>query len=89
MTAICNDPITLGLLQTMSFRTAKRPVTKALLQRLDFAAIIERADRQPLIARAQGVLEHELNEKPDDALEIVLDQLRGEFAAKTPGDEAA
>jgi hypothetical protein len=89
LTAICNDPITLGLLQAMSFHTAKRPVTKALLQRLDFAAIIQRADRQALIARAQDVLEHGLNAKPDETLDCVLGQLELEFAAKTSGGEAA
>ncbi len=54
LAAICNDPISLGLLASITVREAKRPITKALLQRLDFAAIIERADLRSLADRARA-----------------------------------
>ena len=38
LTALCNDPITLAFLRSASFKSAKRPITKALLQRIDLAA---------------------------------------------------
>ena len=45
LSALCNDPIALAFLGSASFPEAKRPITKALLQRLDLGAILERADR--------------------------------------------
>ncbi len=80
LTAICNDPIALGLISTMSFRQAKRPITKAVLQRLDLAAIIEHAQRDRLLARALAVLELELHEEPGESVESTVDRLRLEFA---------
>ena len=58
LAALCNDPITLGLINSISFRDAKRPITKQLLQRLDFTAVLERrqshevthAQREPCCA---------------------------------------
>ena len=41
LTALCNDPITIAFLRAASFQSAKRPVTKALLERIDFLAILE------------------------------------------------
>ena len=40
LTALCNDPITRGLIGSLIFRGAKRPITKKLLQRLDLSAVL-------------------------------------------------
>ncbi len=64
LSALCNDPIALELLAAVSFPDAKRPVTKALLQRLDLLAILARADRERLRDRALAAAE-ELDEEPD------------------------
>jgi hypothetical protein len=81
ITALCNDPITLALIRAASFREAKRPVTKALLQRLDLGAILKEADRDALLARARAVLVAELGivdaAVPSDAAL----ELEREFAA--------
>jgi hypothetical protein len=79
LTALCNDPITLGLIGSISFRDAKRPITKKLLQRLDFLAILERADRRSLLARAQAVFRDELATKPADAIADVVRGMEHEF----------
>ena len=60
MAALCNDPIALELIRSASFPDAKRPITKALLQRLDLRAILERTDRRRLQARAEALLTDEL-----------------------------
>ena len=79
LTALCNDPITLGLIGSISFRDAKRPITKKLLQRLDFLAILERADRQSLLARAQAALRDELATKPAEAIADVVTEMEHRF----------
>jgi hypothetical protein len=56
LAALCNDPIALGFLSAASFRGAKRPITKTLLQRLDLLAILKRTDRRALTARAIATL---------------------------------
>jgi hypothetical protein len=60
LSALCNDPIALGFLASASFPDAKRPITKALLQRLDLRAILERADRPRLRERASRSMAVEL-----------------------------
>jgi hypothetical protein len=60
LAALCNDPIALEFLRAASFPDAKRPITKALLQRVDFRAILERADRQRLRDRAAASMAGEL-----------------------------
>jgi hypothetical protein len=55
--AILDEDAARGLLGCLSFPGAKRPITKALLQRLDLAAIAERADRPALLARAGAIRE--------------------------------
>ncbi len=53
VSAVCNDPIALDLLAALSFADTKRPVTKALLRRLDLRAVAARADRERLRDRAR------------------------------------
>ncbi len=49
---LLNGPEALGLLRALAFPGAKRPVTKAALQRIDLHALLGRADRPGLLARA-------------------------------------
>jgi hypothetical protein len=42
LAALCNDPKTLELLRALTFRDAKRPITKGVLQRINLDAIAER-----------------------------------------------
>jgi hypothetical protein len=56
LAALLNDPEALGLVGALTFRDAKRPITKALLQRIDLSALAARVDRDALIARAEGEL---------------------------------
>jgi hypothetical protein len=79
VTAICNDPIAHGLLAAMRFRDAKRPITKAILERLDFGAILEHADRQSLLRRARDVLDNELAVPATECLEQVVQRMEREF----------
>jgi hypothetical protein len=65
LAALLNDPEALGLVDALIFRDAKRPITKALLQRIDLSALAARVDRDALIARA----------------EVDLDRLRDETAS--------
>jgi hypothetical protein len=60
LAALCNDPIALELIRSASFPDAKRPITKALLQRVDLRAILDRTDRRGLLARAAAILAGEL-----------------------------
>jgi hypothetical protein len=64
LAALCNDPIALGFLASASFPDAKRPITKALLQRLDLRAILGRADRPRLRERAARSMADELGIGP-------------------------
>lgn len=66
LTALCNAPITVEVLRSLSFADAKRPVTKGLLQRVDLSAILGRVDRAALAARAETVLREELGLDPAD-----------------------
>jgi hypothetical protein len=50
--AVANLPRANALLQALSFPGSKRPVTKALLQRLDLRALFTHAEQSPLLARA-------------------------------------
>ena len=53
LTALLNEPASLGLMESLIFGHAKRPVTKALLQRIDLQAVFDHADRPALLARAE------------------------------------
>lgn len=54
--ALLNDPVTLALIEALIFRAAKRPVTKALLARLDLAALSGHVDHESLVMRAEDEL---------------------------------
>jgi hypothetical protein len=58
--ALCNDPLVLGLMSAITFRDAKRPITKKLLQRIDLSAVCHQTDRRELVARATMLLRDEL-----------------------------
>jgi hypothetical protein len=66
LTALCNDPIALEIAHGLSFPDAKRPITKGLLQRIDLSAILDRADRAGLAARAKAALVEHLGMTPDE-----------------------
>jgi hypothetical protein len=53
-TAILEDEAAQGFLRSLTFRDAKRPITKAVLQRIDLGAIAARADRAALLLRASA-----------------------------------
>jgi hypothetical protein len=55
VSAILEDEATRNLLGCLTFRDAKRPITKTVLRRLDLAAIADRADRAVLLARADTI----------------------------------
>ena len=79
LVALCNDPITLGLLGSISFRDAKRPITKKRLQRIDFHAVLESTDRFALLAEAKKVLVDELGVSPREPLNPAVDRMAVEF----------
>jgi hypothetical protein len=54
VTAILEDEAAQGFLRSLTFRDAKRPITKAVLQRIDLGAIAARADRAALLMRASA-----------------------------------
>ena len=83
LAALCNDPITLGFLRSASFKSAKRPITKALLQRVDLAAILKRTDRRALIKRAGAIHQLELGIDPGKAISQEIDGLDQEFERMT------
>lgn len=64
LASLANDPAALGFLAASSFTDAKRPITKALLQRLDLTAILGRADRAGLFNRATSTIVDELQREP-------------------------
>jgi hypothetical protein len=66
LAAMFNHPTTLEVLRALSFGDAKRAVTKGQLQRLDLPAILDRADRGELSARAEAVLVEDLGLVPED-----------------------
>jgi hypothetical protein len=80
LAALCNDPITLGFLSSASFRDAKRPITKTLLQRIDLMAILKRADRQELAARAWAILSGELGAERSTRISEVIDRINQDFS---------
>jgi hypothetical protein len=80
LTALCNDPATLALIRSASFRDAKRPVTKALLQRIDLGAILDRIDRESLLARAAAIVEDDLGAARGEPLSQVAERLKRAFS---------
>ena len=53
LAALCNEPITLAFLRSAIFQSAKRPITKAVLQRIDFPAILAQTDLRALRVRGR------------------------------------
>jgi len=82
LAALCNDPITLGFIRSASFRDAKRPITKTLLQRVDFLAILERSDRRSLVARARAIMRDELGTQPAEEISDIIDRMDHEFSQR-------
>ena len=80
LAALCTDPITLEFLRTASFSSAKRPFTKALLQRVDLAAILTLSDRRSLTARARDIQRQELGDLgPSRAISKAIAGLEQQF----------
>jgi hypothetical protein len=79
LTALCNDPITLAFLRAASFKSAKRPLTKALLQRIDLEAILKRADRPGLQARACDIQERDLGARASEAIPKAIADLEQQW----------
>ena len=67
LTALCKHPVTLQVARSLSFPDAKRAITKGLLQRIDLSAILKRADRMELLARASTVFHEDLGFGPDES----------------------
>jgi hypothetical protein len=86
LAALCNDRITLGFIRCARFKDAKRPITKKLLQRIDFAAILARTDRRALLGRAESVLGDDLDDPHAQPTSEVLDRLEAEFANPRSSD---
>ena len=83
LAALCNDPMTLAFLRSASFKSAKRPITKALLQRIDLLAILRRSDRRALQARARDICKREIGIASGTAIPREIERLEQEFARLT------
>jgi hypothetical protein len=79
LAALCNDPITLGFIRSAQFRDAKRPITKRLLKRIDFGAILARADWRELANRAQSVFGEEIDAPPIGPPSELIRRMQMEF----------
>ena len=77
--ALLNGPGALGLLRALSFPGAKRPVTKAILSRIDVFALLDRADRPALLSRAGGDVARLSGRPPEwpDRLETLFEAPAG------------
>ena len=73
--AILNDPIAIRLLAALAPPEAKRPVTKNLLQAIDPAAVLARADLGALVERAVATLREDLGERSEGLAAAVQDAL--------------
>jgi hypothetical protein len=80
--ALCCDPASLELIRAMSFRDAKRPVTKGLLQRIDLSAILNQAEGRELAVRAGMLLVEHLGSERDelDQIPAEIERLRDQFS---------
>ena len=66
----------------MSFRDAKRPITKKLLQRLDFSAILQQDRPRLALSRATAVQSDELASRPTEPLCDVVARLEQRFSGR-------
>jgi methylase of polypeptide subunit release factors len=80
LTALCNDPITLAFLRCASFKSAKRPFTKALLQRINLKAILSQSGRRALLARALDVQKRALQIDRSQAISKAIADLERQLA---------
>ena len=62
--ALLNGSDALGLLESLAFEGAKRPVTKQVLQRLDLDALLAHADRANLLDQASDTFRRLTGRKP-------------------------
>ena len=89
LAALCNDPIALELVRSASFPDAKRPITKALLQRIDLRAVLGRADFRRLRDRAAASMAGELGTDPTperlERVDEVFSSLERPPAVEEPG----
>ena len=87
ITSILNDPLCVGLIKSIVFFDAKRPITKKVLQRIDLKVLLDHIDRSSLIQRAQIELQH-LGIKdqfiiwPDDLSTLLSEQFGKNEAVK-------
>jgi hypothetical protein len=51
ISCLLNDPICTEFIASLAFREAKRPITKAILQRIDLEALLERLNQDELWSR--------------------------------------
>lgn len=58
LSSLLNDPACLDLIRSLIFLDSKRPITKKILQRINLKALIEKSDRDSLLARAEIDLEN-------------------------------
>jgi hypothetical protein len=54
--SLLNDPLSIAFVHSLSFRDAKRPITKKLLQSINLAALLDAVDRAALLSRATNYL---------------------------------
>ena len=81
LAVLCNDPAATGLVGSLTFRDAKRLVTKKLLQRIDLAAILSRTGRDSLVKRVDHVLHNELKVDAAEPVENAIERMKRDFEA--------
>jgi hypothetical protein len=64
LVSLLNDPICLNFMHSLVFWDSKRPITKKVLQRINLKALLNRIDRAALLARADVEL-NRLKGNPD------------------------
>ncbi len=88
VTALWNDPTTLALIRALTFLDSKRPITKALLRRIDLGAILMRVDRASLRERADEEWAHLVGPEMSGRIHWPRD-LERFFGEPTPDDESS
>jgi hypothetical protein len=56
LVCLLNDQSCLDFIRSLTFEAAKRPVKKAILQRIDLSALLDRVDRRELESRFAAIL---------------------------------
>ena len=87
VTALWNDPTTLALIRSLTFLDSKRPITKALLRRIDLGAILMRIDRASLLDRAEEERAELVGPAMSGRIHLPWD-LEGLFGEPAPDDES-